>query len=82
VVLRGLTIKGAGGDYGIRFTSGAALHVEHCVINMRIGFTGSNGILSDSAGELFCCRYRRKGKFRWHFRPEHQGLTRPLPSGE
>jgi hypothetical protein len=34
VILRGLTIDGAGsGGHGIRFLAGAALHVENCVIN-------------------------------------------------
>jgi hypothetical protein len=38
VVLRGLTIDGAGsGLHGIRFLQGSALHVENCTIN---GFTG------------------------------------------
>ncbi len=33
VVLRGLTISGMGGDYGIRMTDGASLAVENCVLS-------------------------------------------------
>jgi parallel beta helix pectate lyase-like protein len=55
VVLRGLTINSAGGTNGINFTSGAALHVENCVVG---GFVGNGdvlaaGILSSSTGQLF-----------------------------
>jgi hypothetical protein len=56
VILRGLTINGVGGSTGngIRFISGAALHVESCVIN---GFNNGSvtvaGILSNSTGQLF-----------------------------
>jgi len=42
VILRGLEIEGAGsGLSGIKFNSGAALHVEKCIIH---GFLGSPGI--------------------------------------
>lgn len=46
VVLRGLTLSGA--NFGINFDSGAALHVENCVIN-----NFSRGILFDAPGKLF-----------------------------
>ena len=49
VVLRGLTLNSLGVDNGINWDTGAALHVESCVIN---GFT-SRGILFDAAGKLF-----------------------------
>ena len=49
VVLRGLTLNNGGGDNGIEFQSGAALHVENCIIN---GFTTGYSILvPSSAGE-------------------------------
>ena len=49
VVLRGLTLNSGGGTHGIEFQSGAALHVENCIIH---GFTGGAGIVvSSSAGE-------------------------------
>ena len=41
VVLRGLTLNSGGGTNGIEFQSGAALHVENCIIN---GFTNGYGI--------------------------------------
>src|SRR5207302_4023776 len=44
VILRGLTINGAGGTNGINFTDGAALHVENCVISRF----SNDGIVSAS----------------------------------
>src|SRR5205807_1357882 len=32
VTLRGLTLNGLGGNYGIDFSSGAALYVQDCVV--------------------------------------------------
>lgn len=53
VVLRGLTLKGPGGNVlgslGIDFQAGLGLHVENCVIS---GF-GSPAIRFGAAGELF-----------------------------
>lgn len=50
VVLRGLTIQGTGGSGdGIDFNSGAALHVENCVING----VGNYGIDHTGSGSLF-----------------------------
>jgi parallel beta helix pectate lyase-like protein len=49
VILRGLTINGAGGNAGINFTSGAVLHVESCVISGM----GADGIFSSASGSLF-----------------------------
>ena len=49
VVLRGLTLNSGGGIDGIVFQSGAALHLENCIIN---GFTTGNAIVVPfSAGE-------------------------------
>ena len=49
VVLRGLTLNSGGGSDGIVFQSGAALHVENCILN---GFTGGHAIfVPSSAGE-------------------------------
>ena len=53
VILRGLSINGTG-TYGINFSSGAALHVESCVINgFYSGGGGTGGIYSNSTGKLF-----------------------------
>ena len=50
MVLRGLTIQGTGGSGdGIDFNSGAALHVENCVING----VGNYGIDHTGSGSLF-----------------------------
>ncbi len=49
VILRGLTLNAVGGSDGIVFMSGAALHVETCVIN---GFS-SNGIAVGPGGNFF-----------------------------
>jgi uncharacterized repeat protein (TIGR01451 family) len=49
VVLRGLTVNGAGGVHGIDYIGGGALHVENCVVN---GFAGY-GINFVAAGQLF-----------------------------
>ena len=46
IVLRGLTLSGAA--VGINFDSGAALHIENCVIS-----NFSRGILFDAPGRLF-----------------------------
>lgn len=46
VVLRGLTLSGA--IAGVNFDSGAALHIENCVIN-----NFSRGVLFDAPGKLF-----------------------------
>lgn len=49
IVLRGLTLNGlSGASNGIDWDTGAALHIENCVIN---GF--DVGILFNAAGELF-----------------------------
>src|SRR5205085_4552356 len=45
VVLRGLTINGAGGTNGINFTAGGNLHVESCVVS---GFSSNAGIFVPS----------------------------------
>ena len=47
VVLRGLTVIGAGGITGILFSAGRRLHVESCVIT---GFTNNGLLVSQSAG--------------------------------
>jgi parallel beta helix pectate lyase-like protein len=44
VILRGLTINGAGGSRGIVITAAGAVHIENCVISG----IAVNGILSDS----------------------------------
>lgn len=46
VVLRGLTLSGP--NFGVNFDSGAALHIENCVIN-----NFSRGVLFDAPGKLF-----------------------------
>jgi parallel beta helix pectate lyase-like protein len=46
VILRGLTINGAGGTNGINFTAGGNLHVENCVVT---GFNSSAGIFVPSS---------------------------------
>src|SRR5215471_9463 len=48
VNLRGLTLNGQGGTNGINFISGAAVHVENCVVN---GF--GMGIRFTNSGKLF-----------------------------
>ncbi len=49
VVLRGLTINGIGGTYGVRMTNGAKLTVDNCVIsNFSSAFTGT-GISVEAA---------------------------------
>ena len=50
VILRGLTIYGAGGSTGIKFNSGSALHVENCVIN---GIDSGTAIDCSSTVNLF-----------------------------
>jgi hypothetical protein len=52
VVLRGLTLNGMGGIVGIAFMSGAALHVEGCVVN---GLS-STGITTGPGGAKFYAR--------------------------
>jgi anti-sigma28 factor (negative regulator of flagellin synthesis) len=43
VTLRGLTINGMGGNYGVNMTNGARLSIENCVIsNFGSGATGVN----------------------------------------
>ena len=49
VTLRGLTIVGLGGTYGIHFVSGAVLHIEHCEISGFFGL-GHSGIQLDAPG--------------------------------
>ena len=49
VVVRGLTLSSLGGNFGIIFNAGAALHVESCIIN---GFA-QHGISFNAASELF-----------------------------
>ena len=49
VILRGLTFNGSGGTDGIVFMSGAALHLESCIVN---GFS-SNGIALGPSGNFF-----------------------------
>jgi parallel beta helix pectate lyase-like protein len=52
VILRGLTLSGAGGgSNGINFTSGATLHVESCVVDRF-----QNGIRCVSAAQGFAVR--------------------------
>jgi nitrous oxidase accessory protein NosD len=48
VVLRGLTLNGKGGNYGVDFMAGAALHIENCHI---AGFS-SRGIFFHAPGQL------------------------------
>lgn len=49
VRLRGLTIKGTGGNYGIYFQSGSVLHVENCEISEMAG----RSINMEANGSLF-----------------------------
>lgn len=49
VVVRGLTLNSLGGNFGIIFNAGAALHVESCTIH---GFA-QHGISFNAAAELF-----------------------------
>jgi hypothetical protein len=52
VILRGLTVNGQDntGGNGIVFNSGAALHIESCVVN---GFTDGGGITINNFGNIF-----------------------------
>jgi len=54
VVLRGLTINGQGGDYGIKMTTGTKLSIENCVIsNFNDGVGGiRSGIFVDTAAAV------------------------------
>jgi hypothetical protein len=47
---QGITGTGEGGTIGIDFTSGAALHIEHCAIQ---NFTGNGIQISAGAGNVF-----------------------------
>jgi hypothetical protein len=49
VILRGLTVNWQGGNNGIVFNSGGALHIEGCVVN---GFAGGDGIAILSPGNI------------------------------
>lgn len=54
VVLRGLTINALGGNTGISYTSGQALHIEGCVINGVTNTGGSGrGIDVTGGGRIF-----------------------------
>lgn len=48
VVLRGLTINGQGGDYGIKMTAGNKLSIENCVISNFSG-AGQYGVSVNTA---------------------------------
>lgn len=49
--MNGIASGGAGGLNGVRYLSGAALHIEHCNI---MGFTGDGiNVATNSAGALF-----------------------------
>ena len=51
VILRGLTVNSEGSSgNGIVFNSGAALHIESCVVN---GFTDGSGIAINNFGNIF-----------------------------
>jgi hypothetical protein len=51
VILRGLTVNSEGSaGSGIVFNSGAALHIESCVVN---GFTDGSGIAINNFGNIF-----------------------------
>lgn len=50
VTLRGLTIKGLGGLYGVYFQSGALLRVEHCEISNMVGRSIN---MEAATGQLF-----------------------------
>ena len=64
VVLRGLTLNSEGGTNGISFQSGAALHVENCIIN---GFTGGAGIDVDSSAGASARLYVKDTSCRRNF---------------
>ncbi len=49
VVLRGLTINGQGGDYGVLMTAGARLSIENCVISNFNGATQHGVFVNTSA---------------------------------
>lgn len=54
VVLRGLTINALGGNTGISYTSGQALHIEGCIINGVSDSAGSGrGINVTGGGRIF-----------------------------
>ena len=49
VVLRGLSITGQGGNYGVNMTNGARLSVENCVIS---NFSTGTGVRVDTAANV------------------------------
>ncbi len=51
VVLRGLTINGLGGAYGVNMTNGASLSVEHCVI-ANFSAMSSHGVFVNTPAKL------------------------------
>ena len=52
VVLRGLTITGQGGNYGVRMTNGTKLAVENCVISNFLS-PGQFGVLVSTAAGVY-----------------------------
>ncbi len=51
VVLRGLTVNGVGGSYGIRMTNGSQLTVEDCVIS-KFKATGARGVSIETSAAV------------------------------
>jgi hypothetical protein len=52
VILRGLTINGQGGDFGVFFIAGNAVYIENSVVNGFFGTGNREGIRFTSAGRL------------------------------
>ncbi|MBI3147420.1 MAG: hypothetical protein HYZ17_02770 [Betaproteobacteria bacterium] len=66
VVLRGLTINGLGGTYGVNMTNGASLSIENCVV-ANFPSSGKYGVFVNTPAAL-----RVIGSL---FRETHVGLT-------
>jgi parallel beta helix pectate lyase-like protein len=62
VILRGLTINGAGGNTGIHITAAGAVHVESCVVSGFAG-DGQTAIFCQSAGQVFVADTVVRGNF-------------------
>src|SRR5207302_1733726 len=62
VILRGLTINGAGGSIGIHITAAGAVHVESCVVGGFAG-DGQTAIYAQSAGQVFVADTVVRGNF-------------------
>lgn len=59
VVLRGLSVNGQGGAYGIRVTSGGEIHIEDCTV----ANVGESGILVEGGTSVHIARTVIRGSF-------------------